>query len=63
MIPNLHLPELLIIFFVVLLLFGASRIGDIGGAFGRGIKEFRKATSTEDEPKAKAPKRKATKKG
>jgi Sec-independent protein translocase protein TatA len=28
---GIHLPELLLIFGIVLLLFGASRIGEIGG--------------------------------
>ena len=34
--------ELLIIFAIVVVLFGASRIGDIGGSIGRGIREFRR---------------------
>jgi sec-independent protein translocase protein TatA len=35
-------PELLIILAIVVVLFGASRIGDIGKGMGRGIREFRK---------------------
>ncbi len=35
-------PELLIIFAIVVVLFGATRIGDIGGSIGRGIREFRR---------------------
>ncbi len=34
--------ELGIIFAIVVVLFGASRIGDIGGSIGRGIREFRR---------------------
>jgi sec-independent protein translocase protein TatA len=34
--------ELLIILAIVVVLFGASRIGDIGKGLGRGIQEFRK---------------------
>jgi sec-independent protein translocase protein TatA len=34
--------ELGIIFAIVVVLFGASRIGDVGGAIGRGIREFRR---------------------
>ncbi len=34
--------ELIIILAIVVVLFGASRIGDIGGAIGRGIREFRR---------------------
>ena len=40
--------ELIIILFIVLIIFGVGRLTDIGGALGRSIKEFRKAT--EDEP-------------
>jgi sec-independent protein translocase protein TatA len=35
-------PELLIILAIVVVLFGASRIGDIGKGLGRGIREFRR---------------------
>jgi sec-independent protein translocase protein TatA len=35
-------PELLIILAIVVVLFGATRIGDIGKGFGRGIREFRR---------------------
>jgi TatA/E family protein of Tat protein translocase len=36
--------ELLIIFLLVLLLFGAKRLPEVGKALGRGIREFKKAT-------------------
>ena len=39
---SLGAPELLIIFAIVVVLFGASRIGDIGKGIGRGIREFRR---------------------
>ncbi len=35
--------EILLIFLVVLLLFGARRLPEVGKAFGRGIREFRNA--------------------
>jgi len=44
----LGLPELLIIAFVVVLIFGVGRLPEVGGALGKGIREFRKATK-EDE--------------
>ena len=34
--------ELIIVLAIVVVLFGASRIGDIGGSIGRGIREFRR---------------------
>lgn len=48
--------ELLIILGIVVVLFGATRIGDIGKGVGRGIREFRreiKEGSEEDKPPAK----------
>ena len=38
-------PELLMIMFVVLLLFGANRLPDLARGFGRAVREFKKATS------------------
>ncbi len=40
--PDVGPLELLIILAIVVVLFGASRIGDIGKGLGRGIREFRK---------------------
>ena len=41
--------ELLIILAIVILLFGVGRIGRLGADFGKAIKEFRKAVSTDDD--------------
>ncbi len=43
MFSGIGMQELLIIFLVVLLLFGAKRIPDIATGLGRGIKDFKKA--------------------
>ena len=52
--------ELLIIFVIVVVLFGASRIGDIGGSIGRGIREFRREVKEgEQEPDEEKEKEKA----
>ncbi len=40
---GIGLPELLIIFLVCLLLFGANRLPEIGRSLGEGIREFKKA--------------------
>lgn len=45
---HLGAPELIIILVIVVVLFGAGRLADIGGALGKGIREFR--TSVKDEP-------------
>jgi sec-independent protein translocase protein TatA len=43
-------PEILLIFLVVLILFGAKRIPDIAKGLGKGITEFKKAvTDTKKE--------------
>jgi Sec-independent protein translocase protein TatE len=46
---TIGVPELLIIGVLVLILFGAGRLGKLGGDLGSSIKEFRKAMK-EDEP-------------
>lgn len=38
-------PELLLIMFVILLLFGANRLPELARGFGRAVREFKKATS------------------
>ncbi len=53
---GLGAPELLIVLAIVVVLFGASRIGDIGGAMGRAIREFRReAKGPEEAEKEKEP--------
>ena len=46
---NFGAPELILILVIVIIVFGVGRIGEIGGAVGKGIREFRKATSGLDE--------------
>ncbi|MCS6805356.1 MAG: twin-arginine translocase TatA/TatE family subunit [Acidobacteriota bacterium] len=41
-------PELLIILVIVLLLFGARRLPEIGGSLGRAITEFKRGLHQED---------------
>jgi sec-independent protein translocase protein TatA len=44
--------ELVIILAIVVIIFGAGRVSEIGGAFGKSIKEFRNATRDEPPPAA-----------
>ena len=46
---NLGFGELLLIFFVIVLVFGSSKLPALGDAFGRGIKNFKKSISGADE--------------
>lgn len=41
---NIGGPEIFIILFVILLLFGAKKIPELARGFGRGIREFKDAT-------------------
>lgn len=41
MLPNIGITEALILLFIVLLLFGAKRLPEIGGSLGKGIREFK----------------------
>jgi len=43
--------ELIIILAVVIIIFGVGRLPEVGGAIGKGIREFRKASKEDDEPK------------
>jgi sec-independent protein translocase protein TatA len=44
MIGGLGIWELLIILFIVLIIFGAGKLPEIGAGLGKGIGNFRKAT-------------------
>jgi sec-independent protein translocase protein TatA len=45
---RIGLPELLIILVIIILIFGANRLPEIGKGIGKGIKNFREA-GKEDE--------------
>ena len=44
--------ELVIVLVIVVVIFGAGRLSDVGGALGKSVREFRKATT--DDPSAHA---------
>lgn len=57
--PRIGPTELIIILVIILIIFGVGRLSEIGGALGRGIREFRRGQSGEkdDDKIAETPKR------
>ncbi|MBK6424264.1 MAG: twin-arginine translocase TatA/TatE family subunit [Gemmatimonadetes bacterium] len=45
MFGNLGFPEILLVLVIVLLVFGAKRLPEIGSSFGKGIREFKRSIS------------------
>ena len=50
--PTIGFWELILILLIVLLVFGAAKLPEIGRALGKAIREFKKAT-TDEEKKGK----------
>jgi sec-independent protein translocase protein TatA len=48
---GLGFPEIVLILLLVFLIFGASRIPELGRGLGEGIKNFKKAVKGEDDEK------------
>jgi sec-independent protein translocase protein TatA len=48
--------EIGLILVIVLIVFGVGKLPQVGGALGKGIREFRQAVKGEDETKPAAPK-------
>ena len=46
---GIGMSELLIILVIVLIVFGAGKLPEIGSALGRGIKNFKKSSSEPNE--------------
>ena len=46
---SIGIPELIIILVIILLLFGASRLPEIGRGLGKGIKNFKESTTKEED--------------
>ncbi|RME46873.1 MAG: twin-arginine translocase TatA/TatE family subunit [Chloroflexi bacterium] len=47
--PNLGVPELVVLLVIILIIFGVGRLPEVGGALGKSIREFRRASTGEDE--------------
>lgn len=46
---GIGMPELIIILVIILVIFGAGKLPEIGAGLGKGIKGFKKAVNNEDE--------------
>jgi sec-independent protein translocase protein TatA len=54
--PSLGAPELLIILVVVVMIFGVGKLPEVGSSLGKGIREFRRAsTGTPEGPAPSSP--------
>ncbi len=48
---GLGMPELLVLLVIVVIIFGAGKLPEIGSGIGKGIKNFKDATRNEEAPK------------
>lgn len=55
MLGNIGFSELMILMVVVLLVFGAKRLPEIGSSIGKGIREFKRSISDVGESVNSAP--------
>jgi sec-independent protein translocase protein TatA len=47
--PNIGLPEILVVLVIALIVFGPKRLPELGRSLGKGIREFRGSVSGDDE--------------
>ncbi|MFC2059168.1 twin-arginine translocase TatA/TatE family subunit [Chloroflexota bacterium] len=54
--PHIGAPELAIILVLIFVIFGVGKLPQVGGAFGKAIRAFRKGQLDEEEAEEEAPK-------
>ena len=52
--PSLGPTELIVILMLAIVLFGAGKVGELGGALGKSIREFRRAANEEGPSSTRA---------
>ena len=50
MLGGIGMPELIVILVIILIIFGAGKLPEIGAGIGKGIKNFKKGISEATEP-------------
>lgn len=53
--PNLGIPELILILAIVILLFGVGKLPQLGKGIGEGIRNFKQAMRDGQDPEKKDP--------
>ncbi|MFW6052669.1 MAG: twin-arginine translocase TatA/TatE family subunit [Desulfosalsimonas sp.] len=48
MFGGLGMPELIVVLVIILIIFGAGKMPEIGSGIGKGIRNFKKAISSEE---------------
>ncbi len=62
LLPGLGVPELIIILVIVLIIFGPSKLPQMGKAIGQGMRALRKASSEEEDEAKKDSEKEESKK-
>ena len=54
---GIGLPELIIVLVIILVIFGAGKLPELGNALGKGIRNFKAATDKSSDSKPAEPKK------
>lgn len=55
MLGSFGLPELLLILLIVVIIFGATKLPQLGKGLGEGIRNFKNSIKSDDKPKGDEP--------